>query len=108
MYPSVSEAALLSRASQAVLKLSRPTKRLIMISSDAVMLPSALLLALLLKFDRFIPPGSVVELLMCAAVCGVAAFSILGLYRAVIRFMGIRAIGRIIIAVTLAALGLAG
>ena len=106
MYSCAPDAALLSRASQAVLKLSRPTKRLIMIGADALMLPLALLLALALKFDRFVAPAGVVGLLICAAACGVGAFSVLGLYRAVIRFMGIKAIGRIIIGVTVAALAL--
>ena len=99
---------MLSRASQAVMKLSRPTKRLVMLGADAVMLPSSLLLALVLKFDRLIEPDRLGALLVCAVVCGVSAFSILGFYRAVIRFMGVKAIGRMIIGVTLAVLGLAG
>jgi FlaA1/EpsC-like NDP-sugar epimerase len=107
MYLSAPKAALFSRASQAVLKLSRPTKRMIMVGTDAVMLPLALLVALALKFDRLVEPTGLGSLLTAAAACGVAAFSLLGFYRAVIRFMGVKAIGRMIIGVTLAALGLA-
>ena len=106
MYRSAPEVALLGRASQAVLRLSRPTKRLIMIGTDAVMLPVALLLALILKFDRLVELSGSGSLLTCALVCGVGAFSVLGFYRAVIRFMGLKVIGRMIIGVTLAALGL--
>jgi len=108
MQVSISGAALLSRASQAVLKLSRPTKRLVMLGADALMLPACLLLALTLKFDRLVGPDRIESLLACAVGCGVIAFSILGFYRAVIRFMGVKAIGRMIVGVTLAVLGLAG
>jgi len=99
-------AAVLSRASHAVLKLSRPTKRIVMMAADAMMLPVALLLAIFLKFDKFIEPEHIESLLLGAFVCGLGAFSLLGLYRAVIRFMGVRAIGRMVVAVTLAVLGL--
>jgi FlaA1/EpsC-like NDP-sugar epimerase len=107
MYPSAPKAALPARASQAVLRLSRPTKRLIMVAADAVMLPFALVVALILKFDRLIEPAGIGSLLTCAVLCGVGAFSVLGFYRAVIRFMGVKAIGRMIIGVILAVLGLA-
>lgn len=107
MYPSSSDAALMSRASEAVLKLPRPTKRLIMVAADGLMLPLALLVALVLKFDRLIELKEVSASLACAAACGVAAFSVLGFYRAVIRFMGVKAIGRMVMGVTLAVLCLA-
>jgi FlaA1/EpsC-like NDP-sugar epimerase len=97
----------LSRASQAVLKLSRPTKRLIMLGADAVMLPIALWSALVLKFDRLIDPAQVGSLLACAVATGLLAFLLFGFYRAVIRFMGMKAIGRMITGVTLSVAGLA-
>jgi FlaA1/EpsC-like NDP-sugar epimerase len=98
---------LLSRASQAVLKLSRPAKRLIMLGADAVMLPIALWSALVLKFDRLIDPAQVGSLLACAVATGLLAFLMFGFYRAVIRFMGMKAIGRMITGVTLSVVGLA-
>ena len=98
---------LLSRASQAVLKLSRPTKRLIMLGADAVMLPIALWSALVLKFDRVVAPAQVAGLLACAVATGLLAFLLFGFYRAVIRFMGMKAIGRMITGVTLSVVGLA-
>ena len=104
MYLKGPEARLLSRASQAVLRLSRPTKRLIMIGADSIMLPAALLLAVFLKFDRLSAPSA---LLGCAAATGVGVFSIFGFYRAVIHFMGVRAIGRMVVGVTLSVVGLA-
>ena len=98
---------LLSRASQAVLKLSRPAKRLIMLGADAVMLPIALWFALVLKFDRLVEPTQVAALLACAVATGLLAFLLFGFYRAVIRFMGMKAIGRMITGVTLSVAGLA-
>jgi FlaA1/EpsC-like NDP-sugar epimerase len=98
---------LLSRTSQAVLKLSRPTKRLIMLGADAVMLPIALWSALVLKFDRIVAPAQVGGLLACAVATGLLAFLLFGFYRAVIRFMGMKAIGRMITGVTLSVVGLA-
>src|SRR5580700_1255255 len=76
---------LLARASQVVLKLSRPTKRLIMLGADALMLPFVLWLALVLKFDRFVLPARVGGLLACAAAVGLLAFLVLGFYQTVIR-----------------------
>jgi FlaA1/EpsC-like NDP-sugar epimerase len=105
MYLSAPGSALLSRAARAILKLSRRTKRLIMFGADVVMLPSALILALALKFDRWVTPVGQSALLLCAAVCGVAAFSALGSYRAVIRFIGVSAIGRMVLGVTLSVWG---
>src|SRR3569833_771030 len=106
MYVWTPGAALLSRASQAVLRLSRPTKRLIMLGADAAMLPFMLLLALVLKFDRLIETAQMGALLVSTVICGVAAFSLLGFYRAVIRFMGVKAIGKMVVGVTLSVVGL--
>src|SRR5277367_6030558 len=97
----------LSRASQAVLKLSRPAKRLIMLGADAVMLPIALWFALVLKFDLLVDPARVSGILACAVATGLLAFLLFGFYRAVIRFMGMKAIGRMIMGVTLSVTGLA-
>ena len=106
MYRNALQEAWLPQASQAILKLSRRTKRLIMLGADATLLPVALWFALVLKFDRVVDPASVGALLICAAITGLAVFLLLGFYRAVIRFMGIKAIGRMIVGVTCAALSL--
>src|ERR1700740_2389312 len=65
---------LLSRASLAVLRLPRPAKRLIMLGADAVMLPIALWLALVLKSDRLVDPAQVGGLLACAVATGLLSF----------------------------------
>ncbi|HEY4210709.1 MAG TPA: nucleoside-diphosphate sugar epimerase/dehydratase [Steroidobacteraceae bacterium] len=95
---------------QRLLQLSRRAKRAIMIGADAIMLPMAFWLSLILKFDTPIAPLDHVAGVTCAVLFGVVSFSALGLYRAVIRFMGLKALGRVVIGVTLsvAALGLVG
>ena len=97
-------ANVLSRATHAVLKLSRPTKRAVMLAADGIMLPSALWFALVLKFDRAVGFWDFGWLPLCTAFCSLIVFSLLGLYRAVIRFMGVKAIGRMVMAVTLSVL----
>ena len=98
---SPSGTGLLSRAADSLLKLPRPTKRLIMIGADVVMLPIAFWIALVLQFDEFVAPSSYRAPLLCAVICGVALFSVLGLYRAVVRFMSVKAMGRVVLGVTL-------
>jgi FlaA1/EpsC-like NDP-sugar epimerase len=107
MHLSAQEASLSARASQAVLKLSRPTKRLIMLGADAVMLPVVLWSALVLKSDRLVAPQEIGGLLACSVATGLLAFLLLGFYRAVIRFMGMKAISRMVMGVTLSVVGLA-
>ncbi len=97
---SAPEVPLLLRAARSILRLPRPTKRLIMLGTDALMLPGALWLALVLKFDRLVDPRPWAALLLCGVASAVVIFSILGLYRAVIRFMGMKAIGRVVFGVT--------
>ena len=101
---SAPDVALVSRFARAVLGLTRCTKRRIMIAADALMLPTVLWLALGLQFDR--PPvlGDCVGLLVAALAAGIVIFSSLGLYQAVVRFMGTKTIGRIVLGVTLLAL----
>ena len=107
MYLNASDVAWTSRASQAILRLSRPTKRSIMIGADAFMLPTALWLALVLKTDQWVDPRQNVHALACAVATGLLAFLLLGFYRAVIRFMGMKAIGRMVLGATASVVGLA-
>ena len=107
MHLNAPAVAWLSLASQAILKLSRPAKRLIMLGADATLLPVALWFALALKFDHLVEPARFSALLACAVATGVLVFMMFGFYRAVIRFMGIKAIGRMIVGVSCAVVGLA-
>jgi FlaA1/EpsC-like NDP-sugar epimerase len=84
--------ALLSEVANAILSLPRPLKRLIMIGSDALMLPVALWSSIGLKFGFGVMPTHV-DLLSVAAGAGIVIFGFLGLYRAVIRFVGPQVMG---------------
>jgi len=106
MYTSAPEAAFLARASLALSRLSRPSKRLIMMGADSLMLPVMLALALALKFDRLPDVQGMTSLWACTIATALFVFMTLGFYRAVIRFMGLRAVGRMIGGVTLAVFGL--
>ncbi len=96
-------------AAEAILALPRPTKRLIMLAADAVAIPIAFWAALVLKFDRLDP--YLAQNLAYFAVAVSSAlffFSVFGLYRAVIRFVGPKAMVTVIAGVSLSVLMLAG
>jgi FlaA1/EpsC-like NDP-sugar epimerase len=103
---SATEVALVSRVAQSLVKLSRPVKRVIMIGLDAVMLPAAFWLSLVLQVDGLVDIAPYSGLLLCVVASGVTVFSLLGLYRAIVRFMGAKAIERIVFAMTLSVVGL--
>ena len=89
----------------ALAALPRSAKRLIMVVADAIMIPVALWSALVLKFDRFATGIGGSEWLYVVAVCAaLPVFVKLGLYRAIIRFMGVAAMMSVAAGVTLSVL----
>jgi FlaA1/EpsC-like NDP-sugar epimerase len=84
--------------------LGRRTKRIIMVLSDCVALSAALWAAIVLKVD-VIAPGFEGTGWLYATALGVAipTFVVLGLYRAVVRFLGFQAVPAIAAGVALAA-----
>jgi FlaA1/EpsC-like NDP-sugar epimerase len=88
-FEAVSDVSISASAAQALLALPRQQKRLIMVLADAVAIPLALWAALILKFDRFDPvlERTAVYFLIVLST-SLVVFAMLGLYRAVIRFMG--------------------
>ncbi len=71
--------------------LPRRHKRLLMLLSDAVALPLALWSAFALRLQSWWPADSLTAawwIFLLVSVTGVALFHALGLYRAVVRFMG--------------------
>ncbi|GGY10197.1 nucleoside-diphosphate sugar epimerase [Litchfieldella qijiaojingensis] len=87
--------------------LSRTKKRIIMVAADLVALPMALWSAYALRFadwwpERFIDPYW--WLFLVTPVVGVFVFARLGLYRAVVRFMGPQALWAVVKGVVLLAL----
>jgi FlaA1/EpsC-like NDP-sugar epimerase len=96
-------------AAAAILALPRATKRVIMLSADAVAIPTALWAALALKFDRLDPSLERTFAYFLAALgSALFFFALFGLYRAVIRFVGPRAMITVLAGVSLSVLVLAG
>ena len=95
-------------AADAVLALPRETKRLIMATADAIAIPTALWAALALKFDRLDPSlDRTFAYFLVAVGSALFFFAVFGLYRAVIRFMGPKAMVTVIAGVSLSVLVLA-
>jgi len=96
---------LLGAVAQAVLSLPRGTKRLIMASADAVAIPTALWAALALKFDRLDPAlDRTFAYFVVAVASALFFFAMFGLYRAVVRFMGPKAVLTVFAGVSLSVL----
>ncbi len=92
-------------AAAALLALPRETKRIIMATADAVAIPTALWAALALKFDRLDPSlERTYAYFGVAIVSALFFFWVFGLYRAVIRFMGPKAMSTVIAGVSFSVL----
>jgi FlaA1/EpsC-like NDP-sugar epimerase len=87
---------------------SRPAKRLIMLTADGVMIPLALATAVWLKLGpAFSGIGTSPWLYIAALAVSIPIFAKLGLYRAVVRFLGSRASKAVFVGVTASVLMLA-
>jgi FlaA1/EpsC-like NDP-sugar epimerase len=92
----------------ALLGLPRTTKRIVMLAVDAVAIPTALWAALALKFDRLDPSLDRTFAYFVVALASALLFlAIFGLYRAVVRFMGPKAIRTVVAGVSMSVLVLA-
>jgi FlaA1/EpsC-like NDP-sugar epimerase len=92
-------------AADAVLALPRETKRIIMVAADAIAIPTALWAALALKFDRLDPSlDRTFAYFLVAIASALFFFAVFGLYRAIIRFMGPRAMVTVIAGVSFSVL----
>lgn len=91
-----------------LLGLPRNVKRSLVVLADLVLLPLAFWSAVALRFDNGLPdvPGYGV-LAVAAPLFAIPLFIVLGLYHAVIRFMGERAIFTVVAGVTISVLLLA-
>jgi len=87
--------------------LSRSTKRFIMLLADATAIPLALWVSLVLKFDELTPSlERTTGNYLIAPISAVIIFSALGLYRAVVRFIGPKTMLTVVVGVTLSVLAL--
>jgi len=94
-------AASRSRLVNVLLSWPRPTKRLLMLVADMIVIPAALWSAFALKFDS-LSEGFQRSLLFYVGVAatGTLIFAGSGLYRAVVRFIGARVLFSILAGVT--------
>lgn len=90
-------------------RLPRKTKRMVMVMADTVILPASLLCAYVLRFAEPFPEAARQFWMypLVAALC-VPVFGRLGLYRAVVRFMGPRVVYAVVkgVAIVVALLAL--
>jgi FlaA1/EpsC-like NDP-sugar epimerase len=101
-------ASLRAATAESILALPRETKRLIMATADAVAIPTALWAALALKFDRLDPSlDRTFAYFLVAVASALFFFAVFGLYRAVVRFMGPKAMVTVLAGVSLSVLVLA-
>ena len=85
-----------------ILQLPRNIKRLIVLSVDLIILPFALWVSFSLRLGEFyIPRGEVIYLFLVLPVIAVPIFVRVGLYRAVIRYIGYLAMWAVVKGVTL-------
>jgi len=83
--------------------LPRGTKRGVLIMMDTILLPLALFAAFILQFGQIWPDvQSISWLFFAAPITAIPIFIRLGLYRAVVRYMGIKSVFTIVKGVTVA------
>jgi len=87
-----------------ILAIPRPAKRSILIAADSVLLIGALWLSFSLRLDNWYWPrggvnNPIVLLVLFAPVFAVPVFAHFGLYRSIIRYLGMRAVWSIVQAV---------
>jgi len=87
-----------------IISIPRPAKRNILIAADSVLLIGALWLSFSLRLDNWYWPrggvnNPIVMLVLLAPVFAVPVFAHFGLYRAIIRYLGMRAVWSIVKAV---------
>jgi FlaA1/EpsC-like NDP-sugar epimerase len=77
-------------------------KRILMVIADLIMVPAALWSGFALKYDSLsLPPNIGPTVFFVVALSSIAVFARLGLYRAIVRFLGPRAIYAVLAGVTI-------
>ena len=93
---------------RSVLMMPRSMKRLIMVAVDAVMIPLALLTAYALRLGSWFPDVIHLSWLFALSVLiALPSFQFFGLYRAVVRYIGLQALAAVLKGVSVTAVSLA-
>lgn len=93
----------------AVLSAPRAIKRFISVAVDCLLIPLTIIAAASLRLGRFYIPSSISEIvtILLTTLITVFIFARVGLYRAILRYLSTRAMGTVILAVSISALLLA-
>ena len=90
---TMAEAGLLSTFTVHALSLPRRAKQALLLLSDVVVILFALWAALALRLETLTPPiASLMPLMLLSPLIAVPVFMRLGLYRAIVRYMGLHAL----------------
>ena len=86
-------------------KLPRLSKKLIMVFTDSILLIFILWASYSIRLDLwYLPKDDTIRLILIAPIIGITIFSILGLYKSIIRHIDLKSLGNIFLAVTLYAI----
>lgn len=90
----------------ALLSAPRPIKRFVSVAVDFCLLPLTIMMAVSVRLGRLYIPETAAEISAIAVTTfiTIAIFVRVGLYRAILRYLSTRAIGTVVVAVTLSAL----
>jgi len=85
--------------------LPRLSKKLIMVFTDSILLIFILWASYSIRLDLwYLPKDDTIRLILIAPIIGIPIFSILGLYKSIIRHIDLKSLGNIFLAVTLYAI----
>ena len=85
-----------------ILNFPRNTKRLIVLGVDLLLLPLALWISFSLRYGvMYVPVDKIIYLYLAVPVIAVPIFVRFGLYRAIIRYIGFKAMWAVVQAVSL-------
>jgi len=88
-----------------IINISRPSKKIIIILLDSLLLVGILLLAYSIRLEYwYFPKDDTLRLILAAPIIGIPIFSKLGLYKSVIRHIDFKSLWHILVAVTIYAL----
>lgn len=94
---------------QTLFALPRWQKRIIMLGTDLILLPLAIWISFALRLSTWTPKlNDGLWLMLAAPLVAIIIFTKLGLYRSIIRFMGVKALQSVVLGVTLSAITLWG
>ena len=88
-----------------IINLSRSNKQLILVVFDSVILITVLFLSFSLRLGYwYLPSGNILYMILCSPLIAIPIFIRFGLYRSIIRYIGLKSLWAVVKAVSLYAL----